>query len=82
MKKLFFIAAMAGAALVSCTKNESVETPEQDVITFAEPVTALNTKAVEIGENYPTSQNFSVFAHQYRTNGDPNLDSRKYTYDF
>ena len=65
MKKLFFIAAMAGAALVSCTKNESVETPEQDVITFAEPVTALNTKAVEIGENYPTSQNFSVFAHYY-----------------
>lgn len=65
MKKLFFIAAMAGAALVSCTKNESVETPEQDVITFAEPVTALNTKATEIGENYPASQNFSVFAHYY-----------------
>ena len=65
MKKLFFIAAMAGAALVSCTKNESVETPEQDVITFAEPVTALNTKAVEIGEKYPESQNFSVFAHYY-----------------
>lgn len=65
MKKLFFIAALAGAALVSCTKNEGVETPEQDVITFAEPVTALSTKAVEIGENYPTSQNFSVFAHYY-----------------
>ena len=65
MKKLFFIAAMAGVALVSCTKNESVETPEQDVITFAEPVTALNTKAVEIGKKYPTSQNFSVFAHYY-----------------
>ena len=56
---------MAGAALVSCTKNESVETPEQDVITFAEPVTALNTKAVEIGAKYPESQNFSVFAHYY-----------------
>lgn len=66
MKKLFFIAAMAGAALVSCTKNEGAEALEQqDVITFAEPVTALNTKAVEIGENYPASQNFSVFAHYY-----------------
>lgn len=65
MKRFFLIAAMAGAALVSCTKNESVEPEQQDLITFAEPVTALNTKAVEIGEHYPTSQNFSVFAHYY-----------------
>jgi len=68
MKKLFFIAAMAGAALVSCTKNESVETPEQDVITFAEPVTALNTKATEILKDYPTSKCFSVFANYFTGN--------------
>lgn len=65
MKKLFFIAAIASAALVSCTKNEVAEVAEQDVITFAQPVTALNTKAVEIGKDYPTSQNFSVFGYYY-----------------
>ena len=64
MKKMFFMAAIAGVALASCAKNE-VETPEQDIITFAEPVTAVQTKAVEIGENYPTSQSFSVFADYF-----------------
>lgn len=61
---MFFMAAIAGVALASCAKNE-VETPEQDIITFAEPVTAVQTKAVEIVGNYPESQNFSVFAHYY-----------------
>ena len=64
MKKMFLMAAMAGVALASCTKND-VETPEQDIITFAEPVTAVQTKATEIVGNYPTSENFSVFAHYY-----------------
>ena len=64
MKKMFFMAAIAGVALASCAKNE-VETPEQDIITFAEPVTAVQTKATEIVGNYPTSENFSVFAHYF-----------------
>ena len=65
MKKLFFIAAIASAALVSCTKNEVAEVAEQDVITFAQPVTALNTKATEILKDYPASKCFSVFAHYF-----------------
>ena len=68
MKKMFTFAAMACVALASCTKNESVEVPQQDVITFAEPVTAVNTKAVEICENYPTNEKFAVFAHYFTGN--------------
>ena len=64
MKKMFFMAAIAGVALASCAKND-VETPEQDIITFAEPVTAVQTKAVEIKTDYPKAENFSVFAHYF-----------------
>ena len=64
MKKMFFMAAIAGVALASCAKNE-VETPEQDIITFAEPVTAVQTKATEITANYPMNKHFSVFAYYY-----------------
>lgn len=62
---MFLFAAMACVALASCTKNEQVNVPQEDVVTFAAPVTALNTKAVEIQGTYPTTENFSVFAHYY-----------------
>ena len=68
MKRFLFIAALAGAALVSCTKNEVVEVAEQDAITFATPVTTNITKAVEIVGNYPSNLNFSVFGHYFTGN--------------
>lgn len=67
MKKLFFIAAIAGVALASCTKNE-VNTPaEKGKISFATPVVSAVTKAPVAGEinpsdKYPTDEEFNVFA--------------------
>ena len=69
MKKLFFIAAIAGAALVSCTKNEVAQSVnEQKAISFSSPVVGATTKASTnlthglITGAYPTGQNFSVWA--------------------
>jgi hypothetical protein len=64
MKKLFFIAAIAGAALVSCTKNEVAPVAEQQEITFAAPVVGPQTKAQygEIGVNYNEAEHFGVYA--------------------
>ena len=65
MKKLFFIAAIAGAALVSCTKNEVAPVAEQE-ITFQAPVLHPTTKAPsEVLNNYPTSNDFAVWAHYF-----------------
>ncbi|MBO5708660.1 MAG: fimbrillin family protein [Bacteroidales bacterium] len=67
MKKLFFIAAIASAAFVSCTKNEVVSFPEQE-ITFAAPVVAPATKSTnEVWNNYPqdTKYDFAVWARYY-----------------
>ena len=71
MKKFFIFAAMAGAALVSCTKNEPAATNDQQLITFAAPVVSLNTKAVtsatEVWNNYPTDDkyDFAVWAKYF-----------------
>ena len=68
MKKLFFIAAIAGAALVSCTKNElAPSATEQHEINFASPVTSLVTKGVDLvtGNLYPSSAPFWVFADHH-----------------
>lgn len=64
MKKLFFIAAIAGAALVSCTKNElAPSATEQHEITFASPVTSTLTKAALVtDEVFPTDIPFFVYA--------------------
>lgn len=65
MKKLFFIAAMAGAALVGCTKNEVNPGAQQGEITFAAPVVGLQTKAPQYGEvgvNYNENESFGVYA--------------------
>ena len=62
MKKLFFIAAIASAALVSCTKNEVAQVADQDQITFATPVVGNLTKvAGEIGTNYDKNEKFVVY---------------------
>ena len=66
MKKLFFIAAIAGAALVSCTKNEvAPSVNEQQEISFAAPVISTSTKVTEVANNYDTDLTFSVWAHYY-----------------
>lgn len=64
MKKLFFIAAIAGASLVSCTKNElAPSATEQHEITFASPVVGVQTKVYgSILENYDTDEDFAVWA--------------------
>ena len=64
MKKLFFIAAIAGAALVSCTKNElAPSATEQHEITFASPVVGVQTKVLgAIGTEYKTGESFEVWS--------------------
>ena len=64
MKKFFFIAAIASAALVSCTKNEVITVADQHEITFSAPVVGPQTKAQygEIGVNYNASEHFGVYA--------------------
>ena len=67
MKKLFFIAAIAGAALVGCTKSEVSTHTDNDRISFSAPVVSATTKAPVVGEinpsaKYPTDEEFNVFA--------------------
>ncbi len=63
MKKLFFIAAIAGAALVSCTKNElAPSATEQHEITFASPVVGVQTKVLgAIDVTYDINEKFDVW---------------------
>ncbi len=76
MKKLFFIAAIASAALVSCTKNElAPSVTEQQEISFAAPVMSPATKVAEIANAYPTASQFAVWAYYY----DEEEDGGEYT---
>ena len=62
MKRLFVIAAIAGVALVSCTKNEVAPIAQQDEITFLSPVVGPQTKVYgEIGATYNTGESFDVW---------------------
>lgn len=68
MKKLFFFAAVAGAALVSCVSNEPEVAQQADQkITFAAPLVSGITRAYtgEITNPYPTDEAFTVFAKFY-----------------
>lgn len=57
------MAAIAGVALASCTKNEMAPTVEnQAEITFSTPVVAPVTKAIVDGVVYPDSESFGVYA--------------------
>lgn len=69
MKKLFFIAAIAGAALVSCTKNElAPSVTEQEEISFAAPVVGAQTKVYgAIGATYDTDESFDVWSIWHET---------------
>ena len=69
MKKLFFIAAIAGAALVSCTKNEVAPVAEQQEITFADPVVGTQTKGAALtGTTFPEGRDFKVYAEWFMGN--------------
>ena len=63
MKRFFFIAAIAGAALASCTKTEVAPVAEK-AISFAAPVVGPQTKAVygEIPTAYNENEQFAVYA--------------------
>ena len=68
MKKLFFIAALAGVALASCVKNEVAPTAmQQNEITFAAPVVGTPTK-VDLITTFPTANTFGVFGYYYVAN--------------
>ena len=63
MKKLFFIAAIAGVALASCVKNEPAPSvTQQDEITFLAPIVGPQTKVNgAIGATYNTQESFDVW---------------------
>ncbi len=63
MKKLFFLAAVAGAALVSCTENDPAPQAERE-ITFATPVVGSESRTENYGEltnPYPTTEDITVY---------------------
>ena len=64
MKKLFFIAAIASAALVSCTKNEVSQVADQHEITFETPIIGAATK-VDLLTEYDQNTHFGVFGLYY-----------------
>lgn len=59
--KRFFLAALAIAAIASCTKNEVNEVTDNNQITF-QTVVGPNTKALIDGTNY-TDPSFGTFAY-------------------
>lgn len=65
MKRILLFAAVAGAALASCVKNESESgmTASDSKISFEAPVVGATTRAVsgEIGDVYPTEESFKVW---------------------
>ncbi len=64
MKRLFLLSAAVLMVLAGCTKNEVIQTPDQE-ITFSAPVLATMTKANvpgEIATPYPIGENFRVYA--------------------
>lgn len=65
MKRILLFAAVAGAALASCVKNESESgmTASDSKISFEAPVVGTTTRAQvgEIGDVYPTEESFKVW---------------------
>ena len=61
---------MAGIALAGCVKNEPVakDNGSPELITFDAPVVTIPTKATEIVDNYPTTENFAVYALYHEGN--------------
>lgn len=69
MKKFFFIAAIASAALVSCTKNEVTPIAQDQEITFDAPVVGAQTKGTALaGTTFPEARDFKVYAEWFEGN--------------
>lgn len=69
MKRFLFLSALASVALAGCVNDEAMEVTSKasdQKITFNAPVVGGMTRAVnafgEIGETYPTTENFKVYA--------------------
>ena len=63
MKKVFFIAAVAIAALAGCTKNEALSSVQQEIEFSAAVGTATKSVAGELTDSaYPTDEYFNVYA--------------------
>ena len=67
MKKLFYLAAFASVALVSCAENElAPQANELQPIGFASPVVTPNSRAQqEVGPSFSTTKDFNVWARYY-----------------
>ena len=65
MKRILLFAAVAGAALAGCVKNESESgmIASDSKISFEAPVVGTSTRAQagEIGDKYPTEEDFKVW---------------------
>lgn len=70
MKRILLFAAVAGAALASCVKNESESgmTASDSKISFEAPVVGTSTRAQagEIGDKYPTEEDFKVWGWYHK----------------
>ena len=91
MKRILLFAAVAGAALASCVKNESESgmTASDSKISFEAPVVGTSTRAVtkygEIVGAYPTEESFKVWGwyHEgdYTSFGDTDNGWKNYMTD-
>ncbi len=90
MKKLFFIAAVAGATLVSCAENDPAPQTERE-ITFATPVVGSESRTENYGEltnPYPKNEDITVYGvwHSaefagWTTNASLYMDKANSSYD-
>ena len=73
MKKNLWLAALVGVALTGCVNEEvSPEANQKEVLKFAAPVMATQSRANVMGEitgvKYPQGENFKVFSKIYQDN--------------
>jgi len=79
MKKFLTLAAIAGAALVACTKTNNPTTTTEDAITFKAPVAHFNTKAdgPQTG-TLAQSDDFGVYVYYYADANTADADATPY----
>lgn len=67
MKKYFFFAACASVAFASCVNDvPDLALESQQKIVFEAPVVSPSSRVAEIANPYPTTGQFSVWAHYYK----------------
>ena len=80
MKKFFYLAVAACAALAACSKNEVTPIDVDQQITFQAVVNKASTKAGTFDNSvkYPTDRPFGTYAFFYTTSGGYTKDADKY----